>query len=164
MACSPGMSPLAVVIADTHIPRRAKALPEGLAPYLECADLVLHAGDLMDPALLEELAAYELVEAVRGNLDPEDMPVTREFVFGGVRIDMVHDSGARRGRRACLRRRFPDARVVVFGHSHIPFLENEDGLMLLNPGSPTDRRRQPRHTFALLRAEGGEVGAEIVPL
>ena len=77
---------------------------------------------------------------------------------------MVHDSGPKKGRRARIRRRFPEARVVVFGHSHIPFLEDEDGLMLLNPGSPTDRRRQPRHTFALLRAEGGRVRAEIVPL
>jgi uncharacterized protein len=164
MARSPGMSPLAVVIADTHIPRRAKALPEGLVPYLERADLVLHVGDLMDPALLEELAAYAPVEAVRGNLDPEGLPVTREFEFGGARISMVHDSGTRRARRARLRRRFPNARVVVFGHSHIPFLEDEEGLMLLNPGSPTDRRRQPRHTFALLRAEGGEVWAEIVQM
>jgi predicted phosphodiesterase len=77
---------------------------------------------------------------------------------------MIHDSGPRRGRRARMRRRFPDARVVVFGHSHIPFLEDEDGLILLNPGSPTDRRRQPRHTFALLYAEEGEVRAEILPL
>jgi uncharacterized protein len=158
------MSQLAVVIADTHIPRRAKALPEDLGPYLERADLVLHAGDLMDPALLEELAAYAPVEAVRGNMDPEGLPETREFGFGGARICMVHDSGPKKGRRARMRRRFPEARVVVFGHSHIPFLEDEDGLMLLNPGSPTDRRRQPRHTFALLRAEGGRVRAEIVPL
>ncbi|HEX2181168.1 MAG TPA: metallophosphoesterase family protein [Rubrobacteraceae bacterium] len=158
------MSPLAVVIADTHIPRRAKALPEDLAPYLERADLVLHAGDLLDPALLEELDAYARVEAVRGNLDPAGLPETREFGFGGARISMVHDSGPKKGRRGRMRRRFPEARVVVFGHSHIPFLEDEDGLMLLNPGSPTDRRRQPRHTFALLRADGGEVRAEIVPL
>jgi uncharacterized protein len=160
------VSPLAVVIADTHIPRRVKALPEALGPYLRRADLVLHAGDLMSPALLEELAAYAPVKAVRGNLDPQDadLPVTQEFGFGGARISMVHDSGARRGRRARMRRRFPDARVVVFGHSHIPFLEDEDGLMLLNPGSPTDRRRQPRHTFALLRAQRGKVRAEILPL
>ena len=158
------MSPLAVVIADTHIPRRVIALPEALSPYLKGSDLILHAGDLMDPALLEELAAYAPVEAVRGNMDPEGLPGTREFGFGGARICMVHDSGPKKGRRARMRRRFPEARVVVFGHSHIPFLEDEDGLMLLNPGSPTDRRRQPRHTFALLRAEGGRVRAEIVPL
>jgi uncharacterized protein len=158
------VSPLAVVIADTHIPRRAKTLPEGLTPYLDRADLILHVGDLMDPALLDELAAYAPVEAVRGNLDLPGLPETLELEFGGVRVAMIHDSGPRRGRRARARRRFPDARVVVFGHSHIPLLEDEAGLMLLNPGSPTDRRRQPRHTFALLRAEEGEAGAEILSL
>lgn len=158
------MSPIAVVIADTHIPRRARTLPEGLRPYLERAGLILHAGDLMDPALLGELAAYAPVEAVRGNLDPPGLPETLELEFGGARVAMIHDSGPRRGRRARVSRRFPDARVTVFGHSHIPFLEDEDGLMLLNPGSPTDRRRQPRNTFALLHAEAGEVWAEIVPL
>ena len=158
------VSPLAVIIADTHIPRRARALPEGLLPHLGRADLVLHAGDLMDPSLLEELAAYAPVWAVRGNLDPPDLPEGLEFELGGVRVAMIHDSGRKQGRRTRLRRRFPDARVVVFGHSHIPFLEDESGLMLLNPGSPTDRRRQPHHTFALLRTEGGEVRAEIVLL
>ena len=146
---------LAAVIADTHLPRRAMPLPEGLAPHLGRADLVLHAGDLMDPALLDELAAYAPVKAVRGNLDPPGLPETLEFEFGGARVAMIHDSGRRQGRRTRLRRRFPDARVVIFGHSHIPFLEDESGLMLLNPGSPTDRRRQPRHTFALLHAEEG---------
>jgi uncharacterized protein len=158
------VSPLAVVIADTHIPRRARTLPGGLNPYLERADLVLHAGDLIDPALLDELAAHAPVEAVRGNLDPPGLPETLELEVGGVRVAMIHDSGPRRGRRARARRRFPDARVVVFGHSHIPLLEDGDGLMLLNPGSPTDRRREPRHTFALLRAEEGGVRAEIVAL
>ena len=158
------MSQLAVVIADTHIPRRAKALPEDLGPYLERADLVLHAGDLMDPALLDELAAYAPVKAVRGNLDPPGLPETLEFEFGGARVAMIHDSGRRQGRRTRLRRRFPDARVVIFGHSHIPFLEDACGLMLLNPGSPTDRRRHPHHTFALLHAQGGEVRAEILVL
>jgi putative phosphoesterase len=157
---------LAAVIADTHVPRRARALPEGLTPHLGRADLILHAGDLMDPALLDELAAYAPVKAVRGNLDPPDLdlPQSLEFEFGGVRVAMIHDSGRRQGRRTRLRRRFPDARVVIFGHSHIPFLEDESGLMLLNPGSPTDRRRQPHHTFALLSAEEGNVRAEILVL
>jgi uncharacterized protein len=155
---------LAAVIADTHVPRRARALPEGLTPYLERADLVLHAGDLLDPALLDELAAYSPVKAVRGNLDPPGLPQSLEFEFGGAKVAMIHDSGRRQGRRTRLRRRFPAARVVIFGHSHIPFLEDEDDLMLLNPGSPTDRRRQPRHTFALLHAGKGEVRAEILSL
>jgi len=160
------MSPLAVVVADTHIPRRARTLPEGLISHLQRADLILHAGDLMDPTLLEELTTYAPTRAVQGNLDPPEagMPETLEFEFGGVRVAMVHDSGPRKGRRSRMKRRFPGARVVVFGHSHIPWLEDEDGLLLLNPGSPTDRRRQPEHTFALLRAEGGEVTAEMLAL
>jgi uncharacterized protein len=160
------MSPLAVVIADTHIPRRAKVFPECLLPHLERADLILHAGDLMDPTLLERLAAYAPVLAVRGNLDPQEakLPDVLRFEFGGVRIAMIHDSGRKKGRRNRMRRRFPEARVVVFGHSQIPWLEDEEGLLLLNPGSPTDRRRQPEHTFALLRGEGGEVRAEILAL
>jgi uncharacterized protein len=160
------VSPLAVVIADTHIPRRARGLPVGMMPSLERADLVLHAGDLMVPALLDELAAYAPVRAVRGNLDPPvlELPESLEFEFGGIRVAMIHDSGRKQGRRRRLRRRFPDARIIVFGHSHIPFLEDADDLMLLNPGSPTDRRRQPRHTFALLRAAQGRVSAEIVSL
>ncbi|HZY64674.1 MAG TPA: metallophosphoesterase family protein [Rubrobacteraceae bacterium] len=156
----------AVVIADTHIPRRARALPDGLFPHLERADLILHAGDLMDPALLDALAAYAPVKAVRGNLDPPEagLPDTLEFEFGGARIAMIHDSGPKKGRRNRMRRRFPEARVVVFGHSHIPWLEDEDGFLLLNPGSPTDKRRQPDHTLALLRAEDSRVRAEIVSL
>ena len=160
------MASLAVVLADTHIPRRTKGLPEGLLPYLEEADLILHAGDLLDPKLLDELALYAPVRAVKGNVDPPevDLPETLEFGFGGARVAMIHDSGRREGRRRRLARRFPEARVIVFGHSHIPFLEDKDGLLLLNPGSPTDKRRQPEHTFALLRVERGEVRAEILVL
>jgi uncharacterized protein len=155
---------LVVVIADTHIPRRARALPGALLPHLERADLVLHAGDLMDPDLLDELEGHAPAKAVLGNVDPPEanLPETLEFDLDGVRVAMIHDSGPKRGRRARMRRRFPEARVVVFGHSHIPLLEDEDGLMLLNPGSPTDRRRQPGHTFAVLRVENGTACAEIL--
>jgi putative phosphoesterase len=130
--------------------------------HLERADMILHAGDLMAPRLLDELAACAPVRAVKGNVDSPDveLPETLEFEFGGARIAMIHDSGRKEGRRKRLRARFPDARTVVFGHSHVPVLEDEDGLLLLNPGSPTDRRRQPRPSFALLHAEGGEVRAE----
>lgn len=158
------MSPLAAVIADTHIPRRAKELPKAIFPHLERADRILHAGDLMDPALLDVLGAYAPVFAVRGNLDPPEagLPETLEFDFGGIRIAMIHDSGRKQGRRNRMRRRFPEARVVVFGHSHIPWMEDQDGLLLLNPGSPTDKRRQPDHTFALLRVEDCDARAEIL--
>ncbi|MGB3682157.1 MAG: metallophosphoesterase family protein [Rubrobacteraceae bacterium] len=155
---------LALVLADTHIPRRARALPEELLPYLGRAGLILHAGDLMDPALLDELAAYAPVKAVRGNLDPPDarLPETSEFEFGGAPVAMIHDSGPKKGRRSRMRRRFPEARVVVFGHSHTPWLEDDEGLLLLNPGSPTDKRRQPDYTFAFLKIENEKPDAEIV--
>jgi putative phosphoesterase len=155
---------LAVVLADTHIPRRAKKLPEALTPHLERADLILHAGDLLEASVLKDLSAFAPVYAVRGNVDGPDVDLPEElrFEFGGVKIAMLHDSGRKEGRRKRLAAWFPEARVVVFGHSHVPLLEDEAGLLLLNPGSPTDRRRQPRHSFALLRAEGGEVRAELV--
>ncbi len=159
-------STLAVVLADTHIPRRAKKLPGALSPHLERADLILHAGDLMDPALLDTLADYAPVRAVRGNLDPPEaaLPETLEFKFGGVNIAMIHDSGSKKGRQNRMKRRFPEARVVVFGHSHIPWKTDEDGLMLLNPGSLTDKRREPDFTFAVLRISPAFVEAEIVCL
>ena len=160
------MSPLAVVLADTHIPRRAHALPGGLILHLEKADLILHAGDLIVPSVLDDRASYAPVHAVKGNMDPPGvaLPETLEFDFGGVKIAMIHDSGRKEGRRKRPQQRFPEARVVVFGHSHVPILEDEDGLLLLNPGSPTDKRRQPQHTFALLHAEEGNVRAEILTL
>lgn len=161
----PDSSPaIAVVIADTHIPRRAKKLPESLAPHLERTDIIIHAGDLMDVSLLDELENYAPTFAVRGNLDPPDerLPETREFDFAGVRLAAIHDSGQRKGRRNRMKRRFPEARAVVFGHSHIPYLEDDGDLLLLNPGSPTDKRREPEFSFAILRVEGGEASAEIV--
>ena len=157
---------LVVVLADTHIPRRAKELPEGLVPHLRSADLILHAGDLLVEDVLYELESYAPVRAVKGNVDGWDvrLPEALEFGVEDVSVAMIHDSGPKKGRWGRMRRRFPGARIVVFGHSHIPWLEDEDGLMLLNPGSPTDRRRAPEHTFVLLRVEGGEARAEILSL
>lgn len=157
---------LVVVLADTHIPRRARGLPDGLTAHLGSADLILHAGDLLVEDVIYELESYAPVRAVKGNVDGWDvrLPETLEFEVGGVAVAMIHDAGPKKGRWGRMRRRFPEARVVVFGHSHVPWLEDADGLMLLNPGSPTDRRRQPDHTFALLRVEGGEARAEVVVL
>ncbi|MDP8952467.1 MAG: metallophosphatase family protein [Actinomycetota bacterium] len=154
---------LVLVLADTHIPRRAKGLPEELMPHLERADLVLHAGDLLEAAVLDAISGYAPVRAVRGNVDGPDvyLPQMLELELGGVPIAMIHDSGPKKGRHARMRRRFPEARVVVFGHSHIPLLEESGEVMLLNPGSPTDKRRQPEPSFGLLWAEGGVVRAEV---
>ncbi len=137
-----------------------------MVPHLESADLILHAGDLLVEDVLYELESYAPVRAVKGNVDGWDvrLPETLEFEVGDVVVAMIHDAGPKKGRWGRMRRRFPGARVVVFGHSHIPWLEDEEGLMILNPGSPTDRRRQPDHTFAVLRLEGGEARAEILTL
>ncbi|WP_409484632.1 metallophosphoesterase family protein [Arsenicicoccus dermatophilus] len=159
-----------LVLADTHSPRRWKALPEGLREPLAAADLVLHAGDVCEPSVLDTLAAYAPVHVVLGNNDGADVAAwgateTLELELGGVLVAMIHDAGPRGGRAARMHRRFPQARLVVYGHSHIPLDEPEGPVHLFNPGSPTDRRRQPVGTYGLLELTGGRVvRSEIVPL
>lgn len=159
-----------VVMADTHIRRGStRHLPPAVYTALEEADLVLHAGDVVTGELLEELAGFASTLAVLGNNDTDLvglLPEERLFTFDGLRIAMVHDSGARKAREARLRRRFPTADLVVFGHSHIPIdAPGLDGQRLFNPGSPTERRSQPVHTFGRLRIDGGRlVGHEIIAL
>ena len=155
-----------VVLSDTHLrdPRVADdslGLPRGARAALDHADLILHCGDVVEDGLLAGLARIAPVHAVLGNNDialrgrlPEQLVVTAE----GVRIGMVHDSGPTKGRPARMRRRFPDSAVVVFGHSHAPCCEaGVDGQWLVNPGSPTQRRRAPGHTLALLEVAGGNL-------
>lgn len=133
------------------------------------ADVVLHAGDLTDRVVLDALRARARVHVVFGNNDrglEGTLPGVMLRTFGGVDMAMIHDSGTRAGRPRRMARMFPVARVVVFGHSHEPVLEEtEHGQLLVNPGSPTQRRRQPVHTVAWLELDGGEVKrAEIVPV
>jgi uncharacterized protein len=159
-----------VVLSDTHIRRGStRRLPPAVYAALETADIVLHAGDVVTGELLEELAGFASTLAVLGNNDTDlvgQLPEERIFTIDGLRIAMVHDSGARKGREARLRRRFPTADLVVFGHSHIPLdVPGLGGQRLFNPGSPTERRSQPVHTFGRLRiADGQLVGHEIVAL
>ena len=159
-----------VVLADTHIRRgSARRLPAGVYAALEGADRVLHAGDVVTGALLDEVAGFAPTLAVLGNNDTElagQLPEQRVFTVEGLQIAMVHDSGPRKGREARLRRRFPAADLVVFGHSHIPVdALGLDGQRLFNPGSPTERRRQPVHTFGRLRIDEGQLlSHEIVAL
>lgn len=157
------------VISDTHTRGPSRPVPAGAWPYLETADHILHAGDVCDPTLLTELAALAPVTAVLGNcdgMDVRDWGATDaiEVELGGVRIGMVHDSGPRDGRRRRMRMLFPDARVVIFGHSHIPWNEDEDGLLLFNPGSATWKRKAPFTSMGLLWITDGEVEAEIFPV
>jgi uncharacterized protein len=151
-----------VVLADTHIRRgRSRRLPDAAYAHLDRADVVLHAGDVVTGEVLDELAGFAPLHAVLGNNDHElvgRLPERLEFELDGVRVGMVHDSGDASGRARRLRRMFPDSDVVVFGHSHIPWLQpGVDGQLLLNPGSPTERRRQPVHTLATFDVEDGRV-------
>jgi putative phosphoesterase len=157
------------VIADTHLPRGARRLPDRCLERLAASDAILHAGDLSTPEVLAELEAIgPPVKAVHGNVDSPELlrrlPEDRVVEAGGARIGMVHDAGPARRRLERLRARFPDADAVVFGHSHIPLHEERDGFQIFNPGSPTDRRRQPRHTMGLARVAGGNVSFELVAL
>jgi putative phosphoesterase len=159
-----------VALADTHAPRRWKSCPPPVAELLRQADVILHAGDVCTASVLDELSGYAPVLAVLGNNDGPDVAdwgaePTLQADLGGLRVAMIHDSGAAPGRPHRMRRRFPDAELVVFGHSHIPLDDQSGGVRIFNPGSPTDRRRQPHGTVGVLHIEAGRlVTAEIIPV
>jgi uncharacterized protein len=159
-----------IALADTHAPRRWRSCPPLVAGQLRQADLILHAGDVCTASVLDELASYAPVRAVLGNNDGPDVaawgaPDSLELDLDGLRVAMVHDSGQAAGRIARMRRQFPGAGLVLFGHSHIPLDQSGDGLRIFNPGSPTDRRRQPRGTLGVLLIEDGQLTeARIIPI
>jgi putative phosphoesterase len=158
------------VLSDTHAPGFWKYCPASVANELRDVDLILHAGDVCTSAVLVELSTYAPVKAVMGNNDGPDVatwgaPQTLELELAGVPVAVIHDSGPAKGRTARLRRRFPAAALVVFGHSHIPWNAVTDGQRIFNPGSPTDRRRQPRGTMGIIVLEAGQlISAEIIPV
>ncbi len=157
------------VIADTHMPRGSRRLPDACLRRLDSADLILHAGDLCTANVLAQLEAHGPVAAVWGNMDDAELrrtlPETRVVSVEGVRIAMVHDGGSAASRLRRLRARFPDADAVVFGHSHLPLHERgDDGFQVFNPGSPTERRRAPRHTMGMATVKGGAVEFELIEL
>lgn len=152
-----------VLIADTHVPARARDLPAPLWADIEGADVVIHAGDWVDVSLLDaiEERSTRLV-ACWGNNDGQALrsrlPEQADVVLGGVRFTVVHETGSSAGRDARMAARYPSTDVLIFGHSHIPWdTVAPGGLRLLNPGSPTDRRRQPFCTYMTGSVEGGEL-------
>lgn len=160
---------LVAVLADTHLRPGRGDLPVDAWRRLAAADLILHAGDVVTPELLDRLGGLAPVHTVLGNNDHGlvgVLPDRLEVDLGGVVLGMVHDSGARAGREQRMRRWFPEADVVVFGHSHEPLDDvGLDGQRLFNPGSPTQRRRAPNHTMGELEvADGRLVAHRIVTL
>ncbi len=157
------------VIADTHLPRGARRLPEECVRRLRAADLILHAGDHSSSASLDELRALgPPVEAVHGNVDEPELrrvlPKTLVVEAAGLRIGMVHVPGPRAGREARLRARFPGCAAIVYGHTHAPQVERHEGVWILNPGSPTERRRAPYATMLELVIGGGKLEPELIAL
>lgn len=157
-----------LVLADTHLgPDTLDRMPAEVWELAGAADVVLHAGDVVHPAVLTALAERARVHAVLGNNDgvlQRQLPEVLALELGGVEVGMVHDAGPTAGRGGRLRRRFPDADVIVFGHSHAPLVEQvSGGPLLVNPGSPTQRRREPVHTVAWLELGDGSVdSAELI--
>jgi uncharacterized protein len=160
---------IVAAISDTHLPRGARRLPEACLERLRAADLVLHGGDVSSVAFYEELLAVgPPVEAVHGNADEpalrERLPEERIVDVGGARIGMVHIPGPAAGREERLVRRFAGCGGVLFGHTHLPVVERHAGVWILNPGSPTERRRGPFHTMLVLEIEHGAIRPELVRL
>ncbi|MDQ0119129.1 putative phosphoesterase [Pseudarthrobacter defluvii] len=152
-----------VLVADTHVPKRARSLPGQVWDAVDRADVVFHAGDWVEAALLDEFErrSTRLLGVFGNNDGPElrrRLPATATAVLDGVRFAMVHETGQAKGREQRCEALFPDADVLLFGHSHIPWdTVSPNGLRLLNPGSPTDRRRQPACTFMEAVVDGGRL-------
>ena len=152
-----------LLISDTHLPHRGKDLPRPVWEEVDRADVVIHAGDWVQADLLDALERRaRRVVACWGNNDGPDLrarlPERADVTLGGLRFTVTHETGAAAGREARMSKRYPETDVLVFGHSHIPWDTTTDtGLRLLNPGSPTDRRRQPTCTYLTAHVDGGRL-------
>ena len=144
------------IISDTHIPH-FKKLPDTLWEHFAGVELIIHAGDLSILSVIKELETIAPVVAVQGNVEEDEvirtLPIKRDIMVGHCRIGIVHILGDAHNHEKLARQEFPKARVVVYGHSHIPWNEDRNGLLLFNPGSATDRRRQERCSVGLLNID-----------
>lgn len=152
----------AVILADTHVPRRARDLPPDVWAAIGSCDLVIHAGDWVSASLVEAISARAPLLGVHGNNDGTEVralvPEVARGTFGGVRVAVVHETGAAAGRERRMAAAFPETDLLVFGHSHVPWdTAGGGGPRLLNPGSPTDRRRQPCGTWVEATFADGEI-------
>lgn len=159
-----------LLVSDTHVPGRARVLPQAVLDAADAADLVIHAGDWVAASVLDELSQHGEVLGVYGNNDGADLrarlPEVARREIEGVRVAVVHETGAAARREVRMDAAFPDTDLLVFGHSHIPWdTVAPSGMRLLNPGSPTDRRRQPRCTMMTAVMDAGGIrDVELVPV
>ncbi|MCQ4085399.1 metallophosphoesterase [Saccharibacillus sp. JS10] len=161
------LSPYIVVVSDTHMPRMAKSLPSELIEELEKADLIIHAGDWTKPDVYKLFEAYAPIESVAGNNDGDEIiekfGYHRIIEIGSIRIGLTHGHIGRRSTPDNAASVFQNEQVdlIIFGHSHIPFLSPEadssEAVPLFNPGSPTDKRRQSQYSFGIVTFNGGKV-------
>jgi uncharacterized protein len=156
------------VIADTHLPRGERRLPDRCVDVLRAADLIVHAGDFSRPSVLADLRELGPVAAVHGNVDSQELrrelPETISLELEDVVLGVIHDAGPAKGRLERLRARFPDADAVVFGHSHMPLHEQHGGFQVFNPGSPTERRRAPQRSMGEAKVDGARIEFEHLAL
>ena len=162
-------APLRIALTgDTHMPKGARRLPDRCLELLAEADLIVHTGDFSERSVLDQLRGFGRVLAVHGNVDSDELrnelPERITVDLDGVGLGLVHDAGPARGRIERLRREFPEADAVVFGHSHLPLHERDGDFQIFNPGSPTERRRAPTRTMGLATASGGAISFEHVGL
>ena len=155
------------VISDTHLPRGARRIPESCLAQLRAADLILHAGDFVAESAFAELVALgPPVHAVHGNMDDaalrQRLPSRLVVEAGGLRIGMTHDAGPRAGREERLTGRFPGCAAVIYGHTHEPQVARAGAVWILNPGSPTERRRAPTHTMLILEVADGRISPQLI--
>jgi putative phosphoesterase len=154
------------IVSDTHLPRGSRAIPESCLQMCREADAILHAGDLVDVPVLEQLRSIgPPVHAISGNVDGAAvralLPARLELDFEGVRVGMIHIPGPAKGRLDALRRKFPRCDAVIFGHTHMPEHAERDGFQIFNPGSPTERRRARAHTMGIATIAGGAITFEL---
>ena len=153
------------VISDTHVPAVARSLPAAVFELFQGVDLILHAGDILEMSVLDELGTIAPVEAVAGNMDGSEvclnLPYKKIITLGKFRVGLIHGKYKIEVQREMIRKEFDDIDLIVYGHSHTPFWGKENNVYFLNPGSPTDKRYAPYNSVAILEL-GDELKAEII--